>query len=224
MIELIELTNSENFSSQGFIYLNQLNFDAEKSKIELRINVIDESEKESRWIIDAENIVNFKNLDFGNLMPFFKINIYENHPLISIIQGSEIGCEIHGIPNNKFEFIGKFHQMLENEVGFWKNIQDFFWNTQNLFAEKEIPETWRSFMNTEERIEYLNLPKILFDPFKKLCEDENLTLEFKSEILNEGTNMKILIFGNETISPDNFNFNQPYIIAENFSAKKTKAN
>lgn len=70
MKELIELTNSENFSSQGFTYLKQLNFDAEKSRIELRITLIDESEKESHWIITAENIVSFKNLDFGNLMPF----------------------------------------------------------------------------------------------------------------------------------------------------------
>lgn len=220
MKELIKLTNSENFSSQGFTYLKQLNFDAEKSMIELRITLIDESEKESHWIITAENIVSFKNLDFGNLMPFFKINIYENHPLILIIQESEFECEIHGIPNNKFEFIGKFHQMLENEVGFWKNIQDFFWNTQNLFAQKEIPEKWKGIVNTAERIEYLKLPKILFDPFKKLCEEENLTLEIKSEILNEEKNMKILIFGNEVVSPDNFNLNQPYIIAENFNAEK----
>ncbi|KFF01337.1 hypothetical protein IX39_12220 [Chryseobacterium formosense] len=220
MKELIELTNTENFLSQGFIYLKQLNFDAEKSIIELRITLIDESEKESHWIIAAENILSFKNLHFGNLMPFLKINIYDNHPLILIIQGSEFGCEVHGIPNNKFEFIGKFHQMLENEVGFWKNIQDFFWNTQNLFTQREIPEKWRGVVNNAERIEYLNLPKILFEPFKKLCEEENLTLEIKSEILNEEKNMKILIFGNEVVSPDNFNLNQPYIIAENFNAEK----
>lgn len=220
MKELIEFTNSEIFSSQGFTYLKQFNFDAEKSIIELRITLIDESEKESHWIITAENIVSFKNLDYGNLMPFLKINIYENHPLILIIQGSKFECEVHGIPNNKFEFIGKFHQMLENEVGFWKNIQDFFWNTQNLFADKEIPEKWRSIVNTAERTEFLNLPKILFNPFKKLCEDENLALEIKGEILNDVKNMKILIFGNEVISPDNFNLNQPYIIAENFNAEK----
>lgn len=109
--------------------------------------------------------------------------------------------------------------MLENEVGFWKNIQDFFWSTQNLFAQKEIPEKWRGIVNTAERIEHLNLPKILFEPFKKLCEEENLTLEIKSEISNEEKNMKILIFGNEVVSPDNFNLNQPYIIAENFNAE-----
>ncbi len=223
MKELIELTNSENFSTHGFTYLKQLTFDAEKSKIELKITLIDESEKESHWIIDAENIFSFKNLDFGNLMPFLKINIYKNHPLISIIQGSTIICEIHGIPHNKFEFIGKFHQMLENEIGFWKNIQDFFWNTKNLFAEKEISENLRISMNTEERIEYLKLPKILFDPFKKLCKDENLILEIKSEILTEEKKLKLLIFGNETVSPDNFNLDQPYVIAENFSAKKNKS-
>lgn len=49
---------------------------------------------------------------------------------------------------------------------------------------------------------------------------KNLTLEIKSEILNEEKNMKILIFGNEVVSPDNFNLNQPYIIAENFNAEK----
>ncbi|UOE39393.1 hypothetical protein [Chryseobacterium oryzae] len=220
MKELIELTNSENFSTQGFTYLKQLNFDAENSKVELRITLIDESEKENDWIINAENTVSFKNLDFGNLMPYLKINVYENHPLISLVQSPEIQCKLKGIPKNKFEFLGKFYQMIEKELGFWKNMHDFIWNTESLFVKKEIPENMKEFMTYEIETEYINLPKILVNPFSKLCEEENITLEIENEFSTEQTDIKILIFGNEIVSPDNFNLNQPYIIAENFYANK----
>lgn len=218
MEELITLTNSENFSSLGFIYLKKLSFETGHSKLQLQISLIDEAEKEVELIIDAENVFGFKNFDSGNLMPYLKINIYENHPLLKIIESPEIQCKIIGVPENKFQFLGKFYQLLQREIGSWKYLEDFFWNTEYLFEEKEIPEMFKGLMDVESNAEYINLPKVLLNPFEALCKSENLQFQIGDEYENNSNNMKVLIFGNEVISPDNYCLNQPYIIAKKFNA------
>lgn len=45
MEELVEISNSENFASQGFTYLKKLIFEADRSKLQLQITLIDETEK-----------------------------------------------------------------------------------------------------------------------------------------------------------------------------------
>ncbi len=70
----------------------------------------------------------------------------------------------------------------------------------------------------EHDAEYINLPKILVDPFETLCKSENIQLQIGAEYESNYNNMKVLIFGNEIISPDNYCLNQPYVIAENFTA------
>ncbi len=138
--ELITLTNSENFSSLGFTYLKKLICETENSHLQLQISLVDEAEKEVEWVINAENVFGFKNFDSGNLMPYLKINLYENHPSLKIIESPEIQCKIIGVPDNKFQFLGKFYQLLQKEIGSWKYLEDFFWNTEYLFEEKKIPE------------------------------------------------------------------------------------
>jgi hypothetical protein len=220
MEELIEVSNSEHFASQGFTYLKKLVFEADRSKLQLQITLIDEAEKEDDWVINAENVFDFKNFDSGNLMPYLRINLYADHPLIKLMESPETQCKIIGVPDNKFEFLGKFYQMLQNEMGSWRKLEDFFWNTKNLFEEKEIPEDFKGLMDIESGTEYITLPKILFDPFKELCESEKLLVYIESESETEYNNMEVLIFGNEIISPDDYNLNQPYIIAEKFTAER----
>ncbi|KQM54303.1 hypothetical protein [Chryseobacterium sp. Leaf201] len=220
MEELVEISNSENFASQGFTYLKKLIFEADRSKLQLQITLIDETEKEDDWVINAENVFGFKNFDSGNLMPYLKINIYEDHPLIKIIESPEIQCRITGVPDNKFEFLGKFYQLLQNNIGSWKKLEDFFYNTQNLFGEKEIPDNFKGLMDKESDAEYITLPKVLLNAFRELCRSENLQVQIEDEYESDYKNMKVLIFGNEIISPDDYNLNQPYIIAEKFTAEK----
>ncbi|MBM7420216.1 MULTISPECIES: hypothetical protein [Chryseobacterium] len=220
MEELITLTNSENFSSLGFTYLKKLTFETENSQLQLQISLIDEAEKEVEWVINAENVSGFKNFDSGNLMPYLKINLYENHPSLKIIESPEIQCKIIGVPDNKFQFLGKFYQLLQKEIGSWKYLEDFFWNMEYLFEEKEIPERFKGLMDVESNAEYINLPKVLVNPFEVLCKSENLQVQIGDEYESNYDNMKVLIFGNEIISPDNYSLNQSYIIAEKFTAFK----
>lgn len=220
MEELIEVSNSENFASQGFTYLKKLVFEADRSKLQLQITLIDEAEKEDDWVINAENVFDFKNFDSGNLMPYLRINLYADHPLIKLMESPEIQCKIIGVPDNKFDFLGKFYQLLQNEMDSWRKLEDFFWNTKNLFGEKEIPENFKGLIDKESNTEYINLPKILLHPFKELCEFENLQVYIESEYETEYNNMKVLMFGNEIVSPDDYNLNQPYVIAEKFTAER----
>lgn len=220
MEELVEVSNSDNFSSQGFTYLKKLVFEADLARLQLHITLIDEAEKQNDWLINAENIFGFKNFDSGNLMPYLKINVYENHPLLKLTESPEIQCRIIGAPDNKFEFLGKFYQLLQNDIGSWRNLEDFFSNTQNLFEEKEIPENFKGLINKESDAEYIILPKILLDPFRELCESENLQVQTEDEYESDYKNMKVLIFGNEMVCPDEYCLNQPYIIAEKFTAEK----
>lgn len=222
MEKLIALTNSENFSSHGFIYLKKLIFETESSQLQLQITLIDEAEKEVEWVINAKNVFGFKNFDSGNLMPYLKINLYEDHPLLKIIESPEIQCKITGIPDNKFQFLGKFHQLLQKEIGSWRSLEDFFWNTEDLFGEKEIPERFKGLTDMESDAEYINLPKILVIPFRELCESENLQVQIESKYESNYRNMKALIFGNEIVSPDDYCLNQPYIIAEKFTVVEKK--
>lgn len=220
MEKLIALTNSENFSSHGFTYLKKLIFETENSQLQLQVTLIDEAEKEAEWVINAENVFGFKNFDSGNVMPYLNVNLYEDHPLLKIIESPEIQCKIIGIPDNKFQFLGKFHQLLQKEIGSWRYLEDFFWNTEDLFAEKEIPERFKGLTDIESDAEYINLPKILALPFRELCESENLQVQIESEYESNYRNMKVLIFGNEIVSPDDYCLNQPHIIAEKFTAAK----
>lgn len=134
--------------------------------------------------------------------------------MLKIIESPEIQCKIIGVPENKFQFLGKFYQLLQKEIGSWKYLEDFFWNTEFLFEEKEIPDNFKGLMDIESNAEYINLPKILVSPFETLCKSENLQLQIGDEYESNSNNMKVLIFGNKIISPDNYYLNQPYIIAE----------
>jgi len=75
-------------------------------------------------------------------------------------------------------------------------------------------------MDKESDAEYITLPKVLLNAFRELCRSENLQVQIEDEYESDYKNMKVLIFGNEIISPDDYNLNQPYIIAEKFTAEK----
>jgi len=63
---------------------------------------------------------------------------------------------------------------------------------------------------------------------KELIDEFNLSIEIKEIRTGEDKgyfdrpNLKILIFGNPDVSPNNYYLGQPYIIAEEFTASKLK--
>ncbi|HAR74016.1 MAG TPA: hypothetical protein DCR77_11495, partial [Flavobacteriaceae bacterium] len=67
---------------------------------------------------------------------------------------------------------------------------------------------------------YITFPKSLVDKFRSFCESENLTYKIEEISKPIKSNLKLLFFGNNLIAPDNYSFGQPYILAENFKAKR----
>ena len=218
MKELIEFTNSENFL--GFLHLKSLNFDAENSNLTLNILVYYEDEFQYEWEIIATNVIDYDNFKSSFLMPYVNINEYQEHFLISKFSDDNLNLKLIGKPENKYEFLGKVHEFLELNAGFWITLNDLFWNVETMFEEKNIPEEWKEIISQENDVEHILLPKFLVNDFKTLCERENIKLEVHETSESQNTDLKLLFFGQEIVSPDSFNLKQPYIIAESFTANK----
>ena len=70
------------------------------------------------------------------------------------------------------------------------------------------------------------IPKSLEQSIKRICDKHELHFKVTNEIIGEDKGYsnkpksRILIFGNEDVSPNDFNLHQPYVIAEEFIAEK----
>lgn len=84
MDEIINFTNSRDY--YGRIDLKSLNFNAFKFQLTIDIIIHDDIEdyKYERKII-ANNVLAYENFNQVTLLPYKKINIYNNHPLITRI-------------------------------------------------------------------------------------------------------------------------------------------
>ena len=131
-----------------------------------------------------------------------------------IFHENEIECEITGRPATVTEFIGDVSNALERETGNWITVNEYFWNNEEFYQ------------NYAKRT--IMMPKSLGNSILKVCEKHNMGFQIKSELVGEKKgyadkpNAKILIFGNEDVSPNDFNLRQPYIIAEEFIAQRIK--
>jgi len=141
------------------------------------------------------------------MLPYVKLKILENHPLLLKYHENIMECEIKGKPENSNEFIGDISTILEEETGNWITANDYFWNSEEQFKLYSY------------RI--ISIPKSLVKPIKQVCEKHELNFIVKNEIIGDSKS-KVLIFGNEAVSPNNFYLNQPFIIAEEFTAERIK--
>ncbi|WKL47615.1 hypothetical protein Q1W71_21990 [Flavobacterium pectinovorum] len=166
------------------------------------------------WKITCSNTEKYDGFFWSILLPYTKLEILDNHPALLMYQSDELQCEIDGIPGNINEFIGDISIILEKETGNWIKVTDILWN---------IEECYKLYSKRNIRI-----PKSLNQPIKEVCEKHNLLFKINNEVIGEDKGYahkpksKILIFGNEDVSPNDFYLNQPYVIAENFSAERIR--
>lgn len=104
--------------------------------------------------------------------------------------------------------------ILEKETGNWITVNKYFWNNEE-FYQKYSKRT-------------IMIPKSLGNSIMRVCKKNDMDFQIKNEIVGEKkgyedkSKVKILIFGNEDVSPNDFNLSQPYIIAEEFIAERIK--
>lgn len=121
-------------------------------------------------------------------------------------------CELNGFPTNANEFIGDLFFAYEKHAGNWLPINENFYNIKEYYKRNEK-------MN-------LVISELLAEPIKTVCEKHRIEFNVKNVIKGFDKdyiyrpNAKLLIFGNEDISSNNFSLGQPYIIADEFIAKR----
>jgi hypothetical protein len=224
--ELIIKTNTEDFYSNGNLTPISIKgqigeFDMVDLELEIEETKIDQSKEKytSSKNIEYWNITAYKTIAFNNLytpvyFPYVKLQLIKDHPLLWKYKTDELECELSGIPVNYNEFIGALYHVFTKNTGNWITINRCLFRLHGA--------------KPEERKRVLIIPEPLRQPIMELCKD--FSINFHVIHVTRGKNkgyanrpdLKLLMFGNEVVSPNKFNSRQPYIIAEDFKAKKRK--
>lgn len=216
--KLIDKTNTTEFYQDSNLKLESYNYNPSNNTLEmiLSINKIsyDIPIDHEQWKLTCLNTESFNGFFHEIMLPYVKLKILEKHPLLLEFQENELECEIKGKPENLNEFIGEISNVLEKETGNWITVNRFFGNSE---------EQFRMYSN---RI--ISIPKSLENSIKQVCEKHKLSFRVNNEIIGDNKGYtdkpkaKVLIFGNEDVSPNDFFLNQSYIIAEEFIAERIK--
>jgi hypothetical protein len=219
MIEnLIKRTQTNDFYQDCDLKLESFSFKTSDNTLEMIFSInqtsYDIPVEHEEWKITCSNTEKYDGFFWSILLPYTKLRILDNHPALIMYQLDELQCEITGIPENINEFIGDISIILEKETGNWVKVTDILWN---------IEEHYKLYNKRNIRI-----PKSLNQAIKEVCVKHHLLFKINNEVIGEDKGYahkpksKILIFGNEDVSPNDFYLNQPYVIAENFTAERIK--
>lgn len=216
--ELIKKTNDKEFYNDCDLKLESYRFQTSDSTFEMIFSINQNSYdipvEYEEWKLTCRNTEKFDGFFWSLTLPYVKMKILESHPLLIIFHENEIECEIKGKPENVNEFIGDISNALEKETGNWITVKEYFWNNEEYY-EKYSKRT-------------ISIPKSLENSIKEICKKHRMDFQIKNEIVGEDKGYahkpkaKVLIFGNEDVSPNDFNLNQPFIIAEEFTAERIK--
>jgi len=213
---LIDKTNTEEFYQNCNLILELYSFNAKTKIAEFVVSInqvsYDEFVEYEEWKITCKNTEKIKGFDFDLFIPYPKMRILKRHPLLWLYHGDELECEIKGTPNDIHKFIFELLKLLEKEAGNWINLNDIFISFTNYMFKLG---------------KGVYIPASMEKGIQEICIDQNLTFKITSYEVSEDTsyadkpNTKVLMFGNEDVSPY-FNLGQSYIIAGEFTAERIK--
>ncbi|MDX6192065.1 hypothetical protein SGQ83_22185 [Flavobacterium sp. Fl-318] len=219
MIEnLIRKTNTPEFYQDSDLKLESYNYKTSANTLELffSINQIsyDIPIEYEEWKITCLKTEQFEGFFWDLLLPYVKIKILDSHPLLLKYHESQLECLVKGKPKNLNLFVGDISNGLEKKTGNWIKVNEVFWNNEENF--KLYPKR------------HIRIPKSLKSLFAEVCKEHDLEFDVTNELIGEDKGYcdkpkaKILIFGNEDVSDNDFSLNQPFIIAEEFIAERVK--
>ena len=210
--KLINKTNSEEFYNDCNFHLESYSYKALDCTLELFFLISKSSDyvsvENEKWKITCRKTEIFNGFYNTIMLPYVKLAIFDSHPLLMEYHESELECEIVGRPKKSYEFIGEIHSVLEKETGNWITLNKYLWNFEKYFT-----------INSKRLI---YIPNSLMKPIQMVCNRHDLGFNIKSETKGEDKGYlnkpkaKLLIFGNEDVSPNQFFLNQSYVIAEEF--------
>jgi len=219
MIEnLIERTHAVDFYQNCDFKLQSFLFKTFDNTVEMFFS-IDQSSydipiEHEEWKITCRKTEKYHGFFSDIILPYTKLKIFDKHPALLLYNHSELECEIIGLPQTISQFLVDISLVLERDTGNWITVKDILWNNEEnskLLNKRNI-----------------SIPKSIVNPIKEVSIKHNLLFKINYEV-NANDKLyaykqknKILIFGNEDVSSDNFYLNQPFVIAESFSAERIK--
>ncbi|WP_026703989.1 hypothetical protein [Flavobacterium soli] len=164
------------------------------------------------WKISCENLKEFQGFENEILMPYPKIRLFDHHSLLWKFNEKHFECDINNYTNDVSKLIGDLYLELEDKTGNWIRINDYIWNIRDYFDE----DYNRSLILPE------SLAMIVKNVFTKHHLDfKILNNDSQDKWISEQPS-KLLMFGNNDVSPYSFNLHQHYIISENFVVERIK--
>jgi hypothetical protein len=202
--KLIEITNSEDFIEDGHISVKEVI--ARQREFDLRflfdIQFSVEEITKYHCEIYCEGIAYTTSHRLHEYKrPYNRINIYNDHPVLWNYESSQY-LTLKGNGINTAELMGALFLAHDEACGNWV---DFHW----LFHS--LP---KHLLTDEGAV--VAVPMRLVDTYKPVFEKHKVAFA-TTDIREENNNYSVLLFGNPDISPDTYNYGQPYIVAEKFS-------
>jgi hypothetical protein len=208
---LIEITNSKDYIQKGHIAIREVIARQKEFDLRLIFEIQDSFEEITKYHCEVycEGIAyTTSNRLHEYKQPYNRINIYYDHPVLWNYESSHF-LTLKGSNASISELMGDLFIVHDKACGNWV---DFHW----IFSK--LPDR----INTTDGVR-IEIPTRLLENYKPVFDKYKLTfsIDETSEVNNE---YSVLIFGNPDISPDNYNFGQPYIVAEKFTETLNAAN
>lgn len=203
--QLIKLTNNEDFFSNWHLKAEFAQF--QNDTLRFIVSTIKDdyppaNETLQWWLIECNSYMSERGIAKVN-KPNYRINIIHDHPLLWTFE-EKTHLFIKGEAESLTRLLGDLFLTHVSACGNWIDfnglIAGLHWRLQAKGSADMI------------------LPHRLLPMYLPILERHNLQVAV--ERLNDDKQGLMLLFiGNPLLSPDNYNFNQAYVIAKSFSAK-----
>jgi hypothetical protein len=209
--KLIEITNSEDFIQNGHIAIREVIARQREFDLRLTFDIQHSIEEIPKYHCEVycEGIAyTTSNRLHEYKRPYNRIRVYQDHPVLWNYNSSHF-LTLQCSHVNVSELLGDLFLVHDKACGNWV---DFHW----IFSG--LPER----LQTTEGAT-IAVPAQLLECYKPVFEKHNLVYNIieTNDVQND---YHVLVFGNPDIGPDNYNFGQPYIVAEKFTETLKAAN
>lgn len=135
--KLIDKTNTPEFYQDCNLKLESFNFKTSDRTFEIILSInktsYDEPIEYEEWKVTCINMERQAGFFWDIMLPYVKLKILEEHPLLWEYQDNQLECEINGVPENVNEFIGDISNVLEKKTGNWITVNEYFWNNEEYY-------------------------------------------------------------------------------------------
>lgn len=187
------------------------------NELELSITISDDQLINENWLIDVKGLSQYYNLIGISYMPFFKIEIIKDHPLLWNYKYDLIEAKLSGIdklkPSIQNALIGELANCYLNETGGFIRFE-----TNPISTTKKNNKGERLFFGSQK----------LFRIIEPILLNYGITtqnLKTKSGAqkgLANKPNVKVMLFRNPFVTPKESIGNHSYIIADKFNFEMNK--